>query len=159
MTREELLKEYILRNYKSLRNFVATSGIDVPYSTLDGIFKRGIGNASLENIFKICDVLGISADGLIEGKIIPKEDYGKKDMEVMQAFESLIHQYILVVDKKPISKEEYWMLFNSLFVSVQLIKQRRDITQDSFASDLLITDPNQYLRNLKTHSESKESDK
>lgn len=66
-TSEDRLKEYILTKYKSVREF--TGAIDMPYSTVDSIFKRGIRNASVENIIKICDFLGISTDALINGYI------------------------------------------------------------------------------------------
>lgn len=66
-TVEEQLKELILSKYKSIREFSLL--IDMPYSTLDSIFKRGIGNASVSNIIKICKALNISADGLSQGKI------------------------------------------------------------------------------------------
>ena len=75
MTIEEKLKEYILSKYKSLRHYVNTSGIDVPYTTIDGIFKRGIYNSSISNILKLCQNLNISADELANGNIVPvKED-------------------------------------------------------------------------------------
>lgn len=66
-TIEEQLKEMILSKYKSVREFSLL--IDMPYSTLDSIFKRGIGNASVSNIIRICKALNISADGLSQGKI------------------------------------------------------------------------------------------
>lgn len=66
-TSEDRLKEYILTKYKSIREF--TGAIDMPYSTVDSIFKRGIRNASVDNIIKICEFLGISADALIKGYI------------------------------------------------------------------------------------------
>lgn len=66
-TSEDRLKEYILTKYKSVREF--TGAIDMPYSTVDSIFKRGIRNASVENIIKICEFLGISTDALIKGYI------------------------------------------------------------------------------------------
>ena len=71
MTTEEQLKEFILSKYKSLRNFVNTSGIDIPYTTIDGIFKRGIGNSSVTTIIKLCQTLGISTDELANGNIVP----------------------------------------------------------------------------------------
>ena len=69
-TSEDRLKEYVLKKYKSVREF--TCAIDMPYSTVDSIFKRGVRNASVENIIKICDFLGISTDALINGSIQPK---------------------------------------------------------------------------------------
>lgn len=67
MTIEDKLKEFILEKYSSIREF--TLAIDMPYSTLDSIFRRGIYNASLANILKICKKLGISADALAAGEI------------------------------------------------------------------------------------------
>lgn len=71
MTIEDRLKDYILLHYKSLRNFVNTSGIGIPYTTIDGIFKRGIYNSSISNILRLCEVLNISADELAKGNIVP----------------------------------------------------------------------------------------
>lgn len=66
---EDLLKEYILSKYRSIREFTIDTGM--PYSTLDTILKRGIRNASIDNILKICQTLGISTDALVNGKIEP----------------------------------------------------------------------------------------
>jgi len=67
---EELLKEEILKNYRSIREF--TQNIDIPYSTVDTILKRGVKNSSVDNVIKICNALGISADSLIDGEIVRK---------------------------------------------------------------------------------------
>ena len=64
---EDLLKELILSKYKSILEF--TNQIEMPYSTLDSIFKRGVRKASVENLIKICDALNISADSLVNGSI------------------------------------------------------------------------------------------
>ncbi len=69
MSDEEKLKSEILSRYKSMRRFAAS--IDMPYSTLGSIFKRGLENASIRNIAKILSALEISIDALIEGKIVP----------------------------------------------------------------------------------------
>jgi hypothetical protein len=68
---EDKLKDYILSKYKSMREF--TGAIDMPYSTVDSIFKRGIRKASVDNVIKICDFLNISTDALINGSIEPKQ--------------------------------------------------------------------------------------
>ena len=67
--KEEVLKNYILTKYKSVREFTFDCGI--PYSTMLTIFKRGLDNANINNIFKICKTLNISADALAEGLIVP----------------------------------------------------------------------------------------
>lgn len=69
-TSENKLKDYILSKYKSIREF--TVAIDMPYSTIDSIFKRGIRKASVDNIIKICDFLNISTDALVTGEIEQK---------------------------------------------------------------------------------------
>lgn len=67
---EDKLKEYILSKYKSIREFALA--IEMPYSTIDSIFKRGIRKASVDNIIRICDFLGLSTDALIDGRIETK---------------------------------------------------------------------------------------
>ena len=69
MTIEDQLKNLILSRYRSIREF--TIVIDMPYTTIDSIFRRGIGNSSVSTIIKICKALGISADELAEGRITP----------------------------------------------------------------------------------------
>ena len=67
MTIEDKLRNHILSRYKSLREFTQTA--DIPYTTLDSILKRGIGNSSINNVIKICKALHISADELADGNI------------------------------------------------------------------------------------------
>ena len=67
---EDELKKLILEKYNSLRNFAIK--IDIPYTTIDSILKRGIANSNVSNVIKICKALDISSDKLIdEGRIIP----------------------------------------------------------------------------------------
>ena len=69
---EDELKSLIIDKYKSIRAF--TVSVDMPYSTVDSIFKRGIKKASVDNIIKICNELEISADALVEGSITYKNE-------------------------------------------------------------------------------------
>lgn len=68
---EEKLKTVILMNYKSLRDFVNNSGINLPYTTVDGMLKRGIYNANINNVLAFCRALKISSDELAKGNIVP----------------------------------------------------------------------------------------
>ncbi len=70
-TIENELKKLILVRFKSMREF--SNFIAMPYSTLATIFKRGVGNASITNIIRICDALSISADELADGRITFRE--------------------------------------------------------------------------------------
>jgi len=67
MSIEQQLKELILRRYGSIHEFSIQA--DMPYSTIDSIFRRGVGKAGSSNVFRICNVLGISTDSLAVGKI------------------------------------------------------------------------------------------
>ena len=69
MTIEEELKDYIIKKYGTLRKF--TEIIDIPNSTFSNILRRGLMNANVLTIIKICDELSISPDALAEGKIVP----------------------------------------------------------------------------------------
>lgn len=129
MTIEEKLKEYIISNYKSLRNFVNTSGVDMPYTTVDGIIKRGIGSASIDNVFRICDALGISADALIEGEIVPKSS--RQTVEFNEALKIMHHQMKLSIDGIPMTKGERSMMKTNINICIELIRSRRKNIEDN----------------------------
>ena len=69
MTTEDKLKNLIVCKYGSMVNF--SKEIDMANSTLATIMKNGIHKASVNNVIKICQALGISADELAHDKIIP----------------------------------------------------------------------------------------
>lgn len=69
MTIEEQLKNEILNNYKSIRAF--TQKIDIPYSTLDTIFKRGIGGAGVNTVLKIFNELSLDIESIDKGVLTP----------------------------------------------------------------------------------------
>ena len=63
---EEKIKKLIIEKYGSIRQFALK--IDVPYTTVDTILKRGIDNSNVGNVIKICKTLGLSVDKSIEKK-------------------------------------------------------------------------------------------
>ena len=63
MTREELLKSYILKQYRTVKDFSVAIGL--PYTTIDGILRRGVMNTRVENMIRVCQFLGISLDALV----------------------------------------------------------------------------------------------
>ena len=95
MTIEDELKQYIVTKYGTLTKFGEKVGLS--QSTLSTIFKRGFQRTSITRIFKICDELGISADALALGKIIPKADYGLKVENVLDAFNMMRNQVRLAI--------------------------------------------------------------
>ena len=74
-TIEDSLKDLILTRYKSIREF--TTAIEMPYSTMDTILKRGLNKASIGNVIKICRALDISTDELANGRIMSNGDRKK----------------------------------------------------------------------------------
>lgn len=68
MSLEDKLKEYIIQHHKSIRSFSETANI--PYSTLNSLFIRGIFGGSLSNVTKICNALNIDIDALAREEIV-----------------------------------------------------------------------------------------
>lgn len=62
--RTELLKVLIDNTGLNLKAF--SKKADLPYSTLRSILDRGIGNASLDNVLKICRTLDVTIESLEE---------------------------------------------------------------------------------------------
>lgn len=62
------LKEIIINQYGSLKKFCET--IDMPWTTLDSILKRGIANSNISNVMKITKELQIDTESLASGEII-----------------------------------------------------------------------------------------
>jgi hypothetical protein len=80
------LKDLILRRYKSIREFAID--INMPYSTIDSLFKRGVNTGSLSNIIRICSQLGISPDALGQGVIaFTKENSVRWFSRLISAYE------------------------------------------------------------------------
>lgn len=65
---ENELKELIVEKYGSVRQF--SIKIDLPYTTVDSILKRGLDNSNVGNVIKICKALDISIDNLLDNKEI-----------------------------------------------------------------------------------------
>ncbi len=64
MTREEKLQYLIKEKYKSIREFSRETGI--PNSTLNSMFKKGIGGTGIDTVMAVCHALGITPDDLID---------------------------------------------------------------------------------------------
>ena len=76
---EEKIKNLIIEKYGSVRQFALK--IDVPYTTIDSILKRGIDNSNVSNVIKMCKALGISVDKSIENnELISNLDFDNATM-------------------------------------------------------------------------------
>jgi hypothetical protein len=131
MTIEEKLKKHILTKHKSIREFVKYA--DLPYSTVDGILKRGIANSSIGNVLKICKALQISADELANGKIVPTSKQAPRHVffaeipEMLEYMRNHPDEYSdLTVDGQPLNQVEWETMLNSLTLSVSFVRNIRN---------------------------------
>lgn len=131
MTKEDKLKDYILERYASIREF--TMAVDMPYSTVSSVLKRGIDNSSVSNVFKICKALGISPDELADGRIVPKVDHIVKPggneimIEVNEILSDtkarLLHYDGLTLGGKPVNDDTVKAIVQGIDVSVEMAKR------------------------------------
>ena len=129
MTVEERLKDLILKQYGTMKNF--TDHIGVPNSTFANILRRGVQNANVVTIIKICQALGISTDDLAEGRIVVLNRSEKAPTKIEDLFDELKRHLLnadnLTLADLPATAEEIMLLVNNLDVSLEVIKKKRMI--------------------------------
>ena len=129
MTIEERLKELIIKQYGTMKNF--TDEIGVPNSTFANILRRGVNNANVVTIIKICQALNISTDELAQGKIVPIERSVSAPTKIEDIFEDVKQQLLngdnLTINDKPATAAEIMFLVNTLDVALQINKKQRMI--------------------------------
>ena len=129
MTIEDQLKNLILSRYRSIREF--TIAIDIPYTTMDSIFRRGVGNSSVTNVIKICKALGISADELAEGKIVPVSlrsaayrGDSREIREFLNRFKTeLSHMENLTLEGEPVDEDTLEAIAQGIEVSYETVRR------------------------------------
>lgn len=128
MTKEDMLKNYILSKYRSVREFTMKNGI--PYSTMATIFKRGIDNANVNNVIKICNALNISTDALAEGRIVPVI---KEECDIVQiqeildnAKKVLLTNTNLYLDEKKATKSDIAFFISGIDSLIKMKKNQED---------------------------------
>jgi predicted transcriptional regulator len=124
MNIEDKLKDYILERYNSLREFSITA--DVPNSTVNTILVRGVNNAKVANVIKICKALNISADALAEGKIEPKFDYVKPMLDAKDIVEDTKFKlsHAVKIDGKTVDIEILEPIAEALDIGYELSKKK-----------------------------------
>ncbi len=128
MTTEEKLKDFILSKYRSLREF--TQEIDMPYSTMTTILKRGIDNSNVQNIIKICQALEIKADDLAEGNIVPIERHNTDSVRIedilFELTQKLLNTDGLTIDDQPATKEDVYLIISTLDTAMEIRKRQQE---------------------------------
>lgn len=131
MTTEEKLKDLILSRYHSIRDF--TNSINLPYTTLDSMFRRGIDNSSVTNVVKVCKALDISVDALADGEIAPLRkqpakrvnDWIKAEDIIDETKDALKYSGFVTLNDKPISVIQLDSIIDAMEVGVEIAKKKK----------------------------------
>ena len=128
-TIEDKLRKLIISRYGTMIDF--SRAVNISNSTLASILSRGIHNASVNNIIKICKALGISADGLASNQIIPIEDettdkWNFKDINEITTFVKITVTSAkhLTINGNPLTDNEIQTFIDSLDLTSELIKKK-----------------------------------
>lgn len=67
----------------------------VPYTTIDGLYKRGYSGVTLSTFKKFCDYFGVTMDYMARDEIVEIEYYNpnKKDLHITKEEEFLVTCY------------------------------------------------------------------
>ncbi|MFS0822131.1 helix-turn-helix domain-containing protein [Bacillus sp. 1P02SD] len=104
----------------------------VPYTTIRSMIERNLDNASVDNVIKICDVLGISIevfskenidDGLPELNKKDERDIQKKLQEMIDALGTEGYAAFDGKDIDELDEEDKELLISSLENSLRLAKR------------------------------------
>lgn len=127
MNVEERLKELIIKQYGTMKDF--TDHIGIPNSTFANILRRGVQNANVLTIIKICQALEISTDDLAQGKIIPLKREEPQKTKIEDIFDDVKQQLLnaqnLTINDEPATAEEIMLLVNTLDVALQISKKQK----------------------------------
>lgn len=129
MTTEDRLRNYILSKYRSLREF--SQIIDMPYSTINTIMKRGIDNSSVNNIIRICQALNISTDDLVNGKIVPVMEDNNATIRIEDIIEEtklkLLNADHLTIGDRSADDADITAILNQLEIVIEMQKKRMNV--------------------------------
>jgi hypothetical protein len=69
---ENKIKQIIIEKYGSVKRF--SDKIEVPYTTIDTILKRGLKNSNVLNVLKMCNELNLDINELANNIIVFRKD-------------------------------------------------------------------------------------
>ena len=124
MTIEEKLKQMIIAEYGSLRQFTIQK--DLTYANIDSILRRGIKNATWTSVKNLCKALEISANELADEKIVPIKaiDTSLQDIEKM-ILAKRQQEIDLSLDGEQLTESEMNILLDSMEIGIEIIKRNR----------------------------------
>lgn len=126
-SRTKYIKYLIDLNWPNMKSFAESNNI--PYTTLRSIMQRGIGNASVNNVIKICEGLGITTDELIKwGKLFEigstiKEERKKQGISIedLSKKTNISNKTLLEIEDNiiPVNSEMIHKITSAFKMSVQ----------------------------------------
>lgn len=127
MSIEDKLRELILSRYRSMTEFSEHCGIK--YQTIMSILTRGVRNASVTNIIKICQTLGISTDELAEGRITytsTANSNGYTSLEEIVAYCYLgMEDGTITFEGIPLTESEARYMHDAIATNMEILKKKR----------------------------------
>jgi hypothetical protein len=91
------------------------------------IFKRGINNANINNVIKICQALEISTDELIAGRITMVTEYESVPTKIEDIFVNVKQQLMntdhLTLNDQPVQECTIKSIINSLDILIEIEKR------------------------------------
>ncbi|WDT52031.1 XRE family transcriptional regulator [Lactiplantibacillus plantarum] len=91
MNKEEYLKDLIEIKYGNVKSFSEHAGLK--YTTVRSILERGVLNAKVENVIKICDALGIKPEDILEVEDSIINDTNKKMIQLSSDRQQNVYNY------------------------------------------------------------------
>lgn len=122
---EQQLKELIILKYGNLKKF--SEEVDIPWSTLDGVLKRGVNKTNITSLIKICEGLNIDCESLYYGEIIPKQKIESQNIILNEKELSHIKKYRHLNDD---GKEIVDMILDREFQFIEYRKKMEEIKKD-----------------------------
>lgn len=94
---------------------------------------RGVANASIGNVLKICKALDISVDELANNRIVPSSENLQRrthmtDIDAIISFtkRNIAEYNDLTIDGQPMTQNEVEMLLDALDIGLGIIKRNRE---------------------------------
>ena len=127
MNVEERLKKMIIQQYGTMKDF--TDHIGIPNSTFANILRRGVQNANVLTIIKICQALEISTDDLAEGRIVPLKRPEAQPERIEDLFEELKQKLLnadnLTINDEQATEAEIMYFVNTLDAALLISKKQK----------------------------------
>lgn len=87
MTREVIIRNEILKQYRSIRQF--TIETEIPYSSLVTALDRGISGMSYDSVIKICGKLGLDPINFTKHTIENSSQLSAKEIRLLKYYSQM----------------------------------------------------------------------